>query len=97
VVGSVERQQPRGKRDEHSRRRPKQIVSTDVNPFKGKEKTMLYYALVFLIVALIAGFLGFGGVAIAAAGIAKILFFIFLVMFLVTLVTHFSRTRMGGV
>jgi uncharacterized membrane protein YtjA (UPF0391 family) len=39
---------------------------------------MLYYALVFLVVALIAGFLGFGGVAFAAAGIAKILFFVFL-------------------
>ena len=40
---------------------------------------MLYYALIFLIVALVAGFLGFGGIAFAAAGIAKIFFFIFLV------------------
>jgi len=38
---------------------------------------MLYYALIFLVVALIAGFLGFGGIAFAAAGIAKILFFYF--------------------
>ena len=29
---------------------------------------MLYYALVFLVVALIAGFLGFGGVAHVRAG-----------------------------
>jgi uncharacterized membrane protein YtjA (UPF0391 family) len=49
---------------------------------------MLYYTLVFLVVALIAGALGFGFVAFAAAGIAKICFFIFLVMFLVTLVMH---------
>jgi len=28
---------------------------------------MLYWALVFLIIALIAGFLGFGGIAFAAA------------------------------
>ena len=41
---------------------------------------MLYYALVFLLVALIAGALGFGFVAFAAAGIAKICFFIFVVM-----------------
>jgi uncharacterized membrane protein YtjA (UPF0391 family) len=54
---------------------------------------MLYYALVFLIVALIAGALGFGFVAFAAAGIAKILFTIFLVLFLVSLIMHLSRGR----
>src|SRR6476660_9900074 len=45
------------------------------------EATMLYWALVFLIVALVAAALGFGGIAGASAGIAKILFFIFLVCF----------------
>ena len=54
---------------------------------------MLYYALVFLLVALVAGALGFGFVAFAAAGIAKILFAIFLVLFLVSLVMHLSRGR----
>jgi uncharacterized membrane protein YtjA (UPF0391 family) len=54
---------------------------------------MLYYALVFLIIALIAGALGFGFVAFAAAGIAKILFFLFIVLFLVSLVVHLSRGR----
>lgn len=52
---------------------------------------MLYYALVFLVLALVAGFLGFGGVAFAAAGIAKILFAVFLVLFLVGLITHLGR------
>lgn len=52
---------------------------------------MLYYALVFLVVALVAGFLGFGGIAFAATGIAKILFFIFIAVFLVTLLMHFLR------
>jgi uncharacterized membrane protein YtjA (UPF0391 family) len=52
---------------------------------------MLYYALLFLVVALIAGFLGFGGIAFAAAGIAKILFFVFLVVFIVTLIMHLTR------
>lgn len=47
---------------------------------------MLYWAAVFLAIALIAGFLGFGGVAGAAAGIAKILFGIFLVIFIGALV-----------
>ena len=38
---------------------------------------MLYYAIVFLVIALIAG---------AAVGIAKILFFVFLVLFVVSLI-----------
>jgi len=51
---------------------------------------MLYYALVFLIVAIIAGLLGFGAISFAAAGVAKILFFIFLILFLISLVRHVS-------
>ena len=47
---------------------------------------MLYYAVVFLVIALIAGALGFFGVAGAAVGIAKILVFVFLVLFVVSLV-----------
>jgi uncharacterized membrane protein YtjA (UPF0391 family) len=52
---------------------------------------MLYWTIVFLIIAIIAGVLGFTGVAVAAAGIAKLLFVIFLVLFLISLVTHLSR------
>jgi uncharacterized membrane protein YtjA (UPF0391 family) len=52
---------------------------------------MLYWALVFFIVALAAAALGFGGIAFAAAGVAKLLFFIFLVLFLVSLVAHMTR------
>lgn len=54
---------------------------------------MLYYSLVFLVIALIAGALGFGFVAFAAAGIAKICFFLFLVMFVVSLIAHITRRR----
>jgi uncharacterized membrane protein YtjA (UPF0391 family) len=50
-----------------------------------KESTMLYYAVVFFVIALIAAVLGFGGIAGASAGIAKILFFVFLVLFVVSL------------
>lgn len=56
-----------------------------------KELAMLYYALAFLVIALIAGVLGFGGVAFASAEIAKICFFIFLVLFVVSLIFHVSR------
>jgi uncharacterized membrane protein YtjA (UPF0391 family) len=58
---------------------------------------MLYYALLFLIVAIVAGLLGFGAIAFAAAGLAKILFFIFIVLFLVSLVAHLTRGRSSGV
>lgn len=49
---------------------------------------MLYWALVFLLVALIAGAFGFGGIASASAGIAQILFFIFLVLFVAALLVR---------
>ena len=52
---------------------------------------MLYYALVFLVIALVAGLLGFGVVAFAAAEIARICFFIFIVLFLFSLIAHLFR------
>ena len=52
---------------------------------------MLYYAAVFLIVALIAALFGFGGIAAGAVEIAKILFFIFLLLFVVSLVVGLMR------
>lgn len=52
---------------------------------------MLYWTLVFLVVALIAGALGFGAVSGVAASIAKILFFVFLVLFIVSLISGAVR------
>ena len=52
---------------------------------------MLYWTLIFLVIAIMAGLLGFGAVAFAAAGIAKILFFLFLVAFVVSLALHVGR------
>lgn len=52
---------------------------------------MLYYTVIFLIIAIIAAVLGFGLLAYAAATIAKILFFVFLVAFLFTLIKHLTR------
>jgi len=42
---------------------------------------LLYWALVFLAIAIVAGLLGFGGVASASASVAKVLFFIFALLF----------------
>jgi len=52
---------------------------------------MLYYALIFLLVAIAAGVLGFGRIAGTASWIAQVLFVVFLVMFIVSLVTHTRR------
>ncbi|SHF75761.1 uncharacterized protein DUF1328 [Litoreibacter halocynthiae] len=52
---------------------------------------MLYWALVFFVVAIIAGVFGFGGIASASAGIAQILFFIFLALFVATLIVRLVR------
>jgi uncharacterized membrane protein YtjA (UPF0391 family) len=60
-------------------------------PRKIQEFTMLYYAVVFLVIALVAAFFGFGGIAVGAASIAKILFVIFLVLFLVSLLFGYRR------
>jgi uncharacterized membrane protein YtjA (UPF0391 family) len=53
---------------------------------------MLYYSLLFLLIALISGVLGFSLIAGTAALIAKVLFVIFLVMFLVAILTHARRS-----
>jgi uncharacterized membrane protein YtjA (UPF0391 family) len=47
---------------------------------------MLWWALVFFIVAIVAALFGFGGIARGAMGIAKILFFIFIVLFIIALI-----------
>lgn len=52
---------------------------------------MLYYAIVFLIIAMASAVLGFGGIAGASAGIAQILFYIFLLALIVSLVMGFVR------
>jgi uncharacterized membrane protein YtjA (UPF0391 family) len=55
---------------------------------------MLYYALVFFIVAIVAAIFGFGGIAAGAASIAQVLFFIFLVLFIASLIA--GLLRRGG-
>lgn len=47
---------------------------------------MLYYALIFLLIAVVAAAFGFGGIASTAAEFARVLFFVFLVLFVVSLV-----------
>lgn len=46
---------------------------------------MLYWTIVFLVIAIIAGALGFGMIGGMAYTAARILFFIFLVLFVLSL------------
>jgi uncharacterized membrane protein YtjA (UPF0391 family) len=58
---------------------------------------MLYWALIFFVVALIAAAFGFGGIASASAGIAQILFVIFLILLVASLLMHFFSRRRPSV
>jgi uncharacterized membrane protein YtjA (UPF0391 family) len=64
-----------------------QVLKAYVWASKNKGTNMLYYTVVFLVVALIAGFLGFASLAGLAAEIAKIFFLVFVVLFVVALVS----------
>jgi uncharacterized membrane protein YtjA (UPF0391 family) len=52
---------------------------------------MLYYALVFLILALVSAMMGFGFWAVTFASVAKLLFIVFLVLLVVSLVMRSGR------
>ncbi|WP_172123920.1 MULTISPECIES: DUF1328 family protein [unclassified Devosia] len=52
---------------------------------------MLYYALVFLVIAALAFIIGFGGFAGAMAGAAQLLFFLFLVLVASSIVVGLMR------
>lgn len=52
---------------------------------------LLYYAIVFLIVAIVAAALGFGGVAGTAMEGARLIFWVAIVLFVVALIANFVR------
>jgi uncharacterized membrane protein YtjA (UPF0391 family) len=54
-------------------------------------RNLLYYALVFLVVALVAAAVGFGGVAGFAIEAARLLFWAFIMLFVVSLVAGLAR------
>jgi uncharacterized membrane protein YtjA (UPF0391 family) len=54
---------------------------------------LLYWALTFLIVALIAAALGFGGVAGTAMSGAQMLFWVAIVLFVISAVVGLIRRR----
>ena len=52
---------------------------------------MLYYAVVFFVIALIAAVFGFGGIAAGAVTIAKWLFIVFAVLAVASLIAGLLR------
>lgn len=52
---------------------------------------LLYYAVVFLIVAIVAAALGFGGVAGTAMEGARLIFWVAIVLFIVSVIASFIR------
>ena len=52
---------------------------------------LLYYALVFLVIAVIAAFFGFGGVAGTAMSGAQLLFWVAIVLFVISAVVGVMR------
>jgi uncharacterized membrane protein YtjA (UPF0391 family) len=52
---------------------------------------LLYYAIVFLIIAIIAAAFGFGGVAGTAMEGARLLFWVAIIIFVITLVAGIVR------
>jgi uncharacterized membrane protein YtjA (UPF0391 family) len=59
----------------------------------GEERTMLGWAITFLIVALVAAVFGFGGIAGTAVEIAKLIFFVAIVLFAISAVIGLLRGR----
>lgn len=53
--------------------------------------SLLHYAIIFLVIALIAAAVGFGGVAGVAMEGARLLFWIFIVLFVISLVASLIR------
>jgi uncharacterized membrane protein YtjA (UPF0391 family) len=54
---------------------------------------LLYWALIFFVLAIVAGLLGFQGFARSADMAGRILFFVFVGLSLVSLLTRFIRRR----
>jgi uncharacterized membrane protein YtjA (UPF0391 family) len=54
---------------------------------------MLYWTIVFFVIAIIAGAFGFGGISEAASGVAEVLFFVFLVLFVLSLIFGWRARR----
>jgi uncharacterized membrane protein YtjA (UPF0391 family) len=70
--------------------RPPRFEDT-VLAWRFKMSNLLYWAVVFLIVAIVAALFGFGGVAGTATSAASLLFWVAIILFVVSLVAGLIR------
>lgn len=75
----------------HFNGRPQASTGAGHNP--QTKVSMLHYALVFFVVAMIAALFGFGGIAAGAVQIAQILFAIFLILAIASFLFGIRRNR----
>lgn len=54
---------------------------------------MLYWALIFFVIAIVAAIFGFGGIAAGASSIAQVLFFLFLIVAVASLIMGTRRSK----
>lgn len=52
------------------------------------EEIMLWWALVFFVIAIVAAIFGFAGIASAVASVAQVIFYIALIFFVVSFLVH---------
>jgi uncharacterized membrane protein YtjA (UPF0391 family) len=71
------------------------LIEQAVDTAEG-EKSMIRYAVIFLVVALVAALLGFGALAGLAADISKILFLVFLAMAVISFLVNLIGGGRGG-
>jgi uncharacterized membrane protein YtjA (UPF0391 family) len=57
------------------------------------DASLLHYAVVFFVIALIAALFGFTGIAAGAAGIAKILFLVFILIAAISFIGSLMNKR----
>jgi uncharacterized membrane protein YtjA (UPF0391 family) len=74
-----------------ARRKQRLCLRLFPEPRRNGGSTMLRWALIFFVVALMAAVFGFTGIALAAAGVAKILFYLFVILFVLSLLGHVAR------
>ncbi len=65
----------------------------DLFPSLFERNLMLYWAVIFFIVAIVAGIFGFGGLANDTAYIAKILAIVGIILALISFLTYRGRSR----
>ncbi|WP_415922106.1 DUF1328 domain-containing protein [Tateyamaria sp. SN6-1] len=69
------------------------VPATLTSRTETKGNAMLYWSIMFLIIALVAAVFGFGGIAAASTGVAQILFVLFIILFAITVVVRLLRGR----